>query len=174
MNIIEGDLIALAQQGQFDVIMHGCNCYDMDTGVAGAVIKAYPEALIAHQQSGERGDTTRYGGYSHAVVRGKFTPLVILNGYTQKMYGKYHKNFDYKALENVCARALHRLGGRQLRFGLPLIGVGRGKAEPDKVLALLERMFEDENLTIVLHLEHNRRNHPQVVELVNKLRTQGS
>jgi len=171
LNIIEGDLISLASQGAFDVILHGCNCYDMDTGVAGAIIQAYPSALLAHQQSGPRGDTSRFGGYSHTVVKSETgAPLVILNGYTQKMYGKLHQNFDYQNLRNVCEQVLNRLGGRQLRFGMPLIGVGRGKAEPNKVLDILNEMFANENVTIVVQIEQNRRNHPQLITLIKKIR----
>ena len=35
MKIIKGDLIALANQGHFEVITHGCNCFcTMGAGIA--------------------------------------------------------------------------------------------------------------------------------------------
>ena len=39
---IEGDLIALAKQGKFDVITHGCNCMsNMGAGIAPQMAKAF-------------------------------------------------------------------------------------------------------------------------------------
>lgn len=39
---IEGDLIALAKQGLFDVIAHGCNCFcTMRAGIAPQMVKAF-------------------------------------------------------------------------------------------------------------------------------------
>ena len=40
MKTVTGDLIALAQQGTFDVIAHGCNCMcQMGAGIAAANVK---------------------------------------------------------------------------------------------------------------------------------------
>ena len=38
MKTVQGDLIALALTGRFDVIVHGCNCEgDMGAGIARAI-----------------------------------------------------------------------------------------------------------------------------------------
>ena len=38
MKIIKGDLIKLALQGEFDVIVHGCNCFcTMGAGIAKSI-----------------------------------------------------------------------------------------------------------------------------------------
>ena len=35
INYVDGDLIKLAKQGRFDVIVHGCNCFcQMGAGIA--------------------------------------------------------------------------------------------------------------------------------------------
>ncbi len=45
MKIIKGDLIKLALDGKFDVIIHGCNCYcTMGAGFAKAIQAEFPEA----------------------------------------------------------------------------------------------------------------------------------
>lgn len=45
MNIVHGDLIQLALAGQFDVIIHGCNCFcTMGAGIAKAIRQEFPEA----------------------------------------------------------------------------------------------------------------------------------
>ena len=48
MKIIQGDLVAMAQQGQFDVIVHGCNCFcAMGAGIAKSIRRAFPQAYEA-------------------------------------------------------------------------------------------------------------------------------
>lgn len=43
-----GDLLQLALAGEFDVIVHGCNCFgDMGKGIALAVKQQFPEAYQA-------------------------------------------------------------------------------------------------------------------------------
>lgn len=46
MNQITGDLLDLAEQGHFDVILHGCNCQcTMGAGIALAIKRRFPEAV---------------------------------------------------------------------------------------------------------------------------------
>ena len=42
INYIDGDLIKLAKQGKFDVIVHGCNCFStMKSGIAPQMAEAF-------------------------------------------------------------------------------------------------------------------------------------
>ena len=48
MKTIAGDLLALALDGRFDVIVHGCNCQcQMGKGIAASIKKQFPEAYDA-------------------------------------------------------------------------------------------------------------------------------
>ncbi len=48
MKVIQGDLIKLAQDKEFDVIIHGCNCQcEMSAGIARAIRNTFPEAYEA-------------------------------------------------------------------------------------------------------------------------------
>lgn len=48
MNVIKGDLIKLALDGRFDVIVHGCNCQcAMGAGIAKSIKETFPEAYKA-------------------------------------------------------------------------------------------------------------------------------
>ena len=50
MKTLQGDLIALAQAGAFDVIAHGCNCFcTMGRGIVGSIKVHFPEAWSADQ-----------------------------------------------------------------------------------------------------------------------------
>jgi O-acetyl-ADP-ribose deacetylase (regulator of RNase III) len=52
MKEIKGDLIALAKQGEFDVIAHGCNCFvKMGAGIAKSIRLAFPEAWYADKDT---------------------------------------------------------------------------------------------------------------------------
>ena len=48
MKIISGDLLELAKEGKFDVIIHGCNCFcNMGAGIAKVIQKEFPQAYQA-------------------------------------------------------------------------------------------------------------------------------
>ena len=68
MQVIRGDLIALAQDGHFDVIVHGCNCQcTMGAGIAKAIKEAFPEALEADKGT-TKGDRNKLGTLSTASI----------------------------------------------------------------------------------------------------------
>lgn len=50
LNIINDDLIDLAKNGNFDVIIHGCNCFcTMCAGIAKVIKQEFPEAYLPDQ-----------------------------------------------------------------------------------------------------------------------------
>jgi O-acetyl-ADP-ribose deacetylase (regulator of RNase III) len=68
MKIIKGDIIKLAQQGQFDVIVHGCNCFcTMGSGIAKAVKSCFPIAFQVDLKT-QKGEKAKLGTYSSATV----------------------------------------------------------------------------------------------------------
>lgn len=45
MKVIKGDLVELALEGKFDVIIHGCNCFNtMNAGIAKQIKRIFSEA----------------------------------------------------------------------------------------------------------------------------------
>jgi O-acetyl-ADP-ribose deacetylase (regulator of RNase III) len=45
MKVTEGDLIKKAKEGEFDLIVHGCNCFcTMGGGIAKGIKREFPEA----------------------------------------------------------------------------------------------------------------------------------
>ena len=68
MNIVHGDLIKLALTGEFDVIIHGCNCQcAMGAGIAKAIKSTFPEAYQADGET-EEGSRDKLGTISFAEV----------------------------------------------------------------------------------------------------------
>ena len=55
MNVVDGDLIKLALNGTFDVIVHGANCQcTMGAGIAKAIKATFPEAYEARPGNSQR------------------------------------------------------------------------------------------------------------------------
>lgn len=83
MRIVHGDLIKLALAGEFDVIIHGCNCQcAMGAGIAKTIRDVFPEAYQADLAT-VKGSRTKLGTYSCAAVQRGGTTITIVNGYTQ-------------------------------------------------------------------------------------------
>ncbi|MFA5586996.1 MAG: hypothetical protein WDA02_10835 [Saccharofermentanales bacterium] len=58
MKEIEGDLIELSKQGHFDIIAHGCNCFNtMKSGIAKSIVDTWNGVDIIDKQ-------TRKGDYN--------------------------------------------------------------------------------------------------------------
>ena len=115
---VDGDLIALAKAGQFDVIGHGCNCFcNMGAGIARAIKQEWPAAFQADKNT-SNGDMNKLGRFSQIQCEN----VLILNLYTQFRYGGRKANVDYMAIRN-CMKAIKVRYGN-LRIGLPLIGCG--------------------------------------------------
>ena len=139
MKIIKGDLIALAKKGDFDVIVHGANCFNtMGGGIARQIRDHFPDAWLADQHS-VWGDTDKLGCYTI----GNWHELVIVNAYTQfgMNRGEDMKDlFEYKSFEKILNKLADRYGNKS--FGFPLIGMGLAGGDSAKIMALLESFSE--------------------------------
>jgi O-acetyl-ADP-ribose deacetylase (regulator of RNase III) len=140
-----GDLIQKAEEGQFDVIIHGCNCFcAMGKGIALPIKKSWPEAYEADKKT-KKGDREKLGSYSLAEVDG----LTIINLYTQYNYGSKDKaDFDPYALEKGLEKVKENFSGK--RIGLPAIGSGLGKGNWIVIKDIIGKKLRDEDVTVVL------------------------
>ena len=148
MREIQGDLLALADTGMFDVIAHGCNCFcTMGAGIAKQIARQYPEALEA-DKSTTKAHRGKLGTYTLArVTTPSGYPLTIANLYTQYNWGGEH-SLEYDAL----SRAVRTLGRLYVgkRVGLPWIGCGLAGGDREKVLDILDRLLDPMvDLTVV-------------------------
>nr|WP_314489284.1 macro domain-containing protein [uncultured Kingella sp.] len=77
-----GDLIALALAGEFDVIIHGCNCrHTMGAGIAKQIKAQFPAAYAADCATPK--GASKLGQISSATVDCNGRELIIVNAYTQ-------------------------------------------------------------------------------------------
>lgn len=147
MKIIEGDLIKLALNGNFDVIVHGCNCFGaMGAGIALQVRENFPEAFAADLET-DMGEREKLGTFSSAAIKrdGKF--FTIVNGYTQYSYTGPGIIVEYDAIKNVFKNIKKSYTG--LKIAYPQIGAGLGKGDWKKIADIIDIELEGEDHTLV-------------------------
>ena len=98
MNIYRNsNLIDLAESGEFDVIIHGCNCFHtMGKGIALQLAKKFPEIVNLDKQT-KYGDINKLGKF-FIYDTGKY---IIVNAYTQYRYGIKTQHVDYNTIEEI-------------------------------------------------------------------------
>ncbi len=145
---VEGDLIKLFQEGQFDAIVHGCNCHNtMGAGIAKSLSEAYPDLLrIDKEYMIPVGDIHRLGNFTKLTIRNGDPNKVqwIINAYSQYNPGK---DLDYNALELILKKINFLFKGE--RIGLPLIGCGIAGGNWNVVKKIIQRQLKDCDVTVV-------------------------
>ena len=136
-----------AQAGEFDVIVHGCNCYcTMGAGIARTIKQVFPAAYRADLTT-VAGDKNKLGYYSAAEVQVNGKPLIILNGYTQFEWRGPGRKADYEAIRQVFRRIKQTYTGK--RIGYPAIGAGLAGGEWAVIAAIIEEELAGENHVFV-------------------------
>lgn len=149
-NILQGDIVRLAEEGHFDVIVHGCNCFcRMGAGLARQIVTKYPIALTTDKET-TKADITKLGTYTSVNV-GAFT---IVNAYTQYRYGYIGKHVDYHAIQDVFELIKKDFTG--LRIGYPRIGAGLAGGNWRIISEIINEALEGENHTLVEYTKMNR------------------
>lgn len=147
MKTVEGDLIALADAGHFDVIIHGANCFHaMGGGIAAQIAKRWPEALEADKRTA-CGGIQKIGGYSCALVTTAADSLLsVVNAYTQYNPGREARlSAIFAALFAVSASILPKA-----RIGYPMIGCGIGGLAWKDVAPIFDDAFAGRDHTLVV------------------------
>ena len=76
MDVIRGNLITLAKQGEFDIVAHGCNCFcTMGAGIAKSIKQSFPEAYAADSCT-KKGDKRKLGTCTYADIS-KYNLVVV-------------------------------------------------------------------------------------------------
>ena len=144
MKYLTGNLITMALNGEFDVIVHGCNCHNrMKSGFAKELVERIPEAEAADNKT-IHGDEDKLGNYSMAIKGNLF----VVNAYTQYRYGTDQVQVDYGAMRDVFKLIKRDFSGK--RIGFPLIGCGLAGGDWNKVSAIIDDVLVGENYTCVV------------------------
>ena len=147
MRVVHGDLIQLALRGEFDVIVHGCNCHcAMYSGVAKGIRAAFPEAHEADEKT-QPGDATKLGTYSAAAVERDGVRLTVVNAYTQFYRRGEGVLADYDAIRSVFRLIKRDFGG--VRIGYPRIGAGLAGGDWNVISKIIGAELRGEDHTLV-------------------------
>lgn len=150
MNIIEGDLIALALAGRFDIIVHGCNCFcTMGAGIARVIQEEFPEAYAADLVT-VKGDRNKLGDYSYATVERGEHEITIVNGYTQFHFQGDTVLVNYDAVERLFTKIQQHFSGK--RIGYPKIGAGLAGGDWDRISQIIDDKLAGEDHYLVLYV----------------------
>lgn len=150
---IQGDLVAMANRGVFEAIVHGCNCMcTMGSGIARQISRVFPAAADADKMT-RCADRSKLGRYTLALCRTDAgSNVLVINAYTQFDFGKYAKCYlDYGALRAVTEKIAFDFS--KLHIGMPRIGCGLGGGEWKRVKEILESAFFNVNATVVEYKE---------------------
>jgi len=151
MKKVKGDLIKLALKGEFDLIIHGCNCFcTMGAGIAKIIKQKFPEAYSADLKT-KKGDKSKLGGISWVKVKTKNGDLIVVNGYTQYNFRGRGRKADYEAIREVFKEIKEIFSG--LRIGYPAIGAGLAGGSWKVISQIIEEELVNENHTFV---EYNK------------------
>jgi len=128
----KGNLLDLAEAGEFDIIVQGCNCFNtMGGGIAREIAERYPMCQEIDRLT-ERGEHMKLGNWTE-FDSGKFT---IINAYTQYNMSQGTDVFEYVAFELILLKLIHVYGDK--RIGLPYIGMGLAGGDKDAIISMIE------------------------------------
>ena len=151
MKTVTGDILELAENGTFDVVIHGCNCeHLMASGLSKQVRDQYPDAYAADQNftfpifgdqlgliSGARVYRKNGSGYFH-----------IINAYTQLHARGDGVLTDYRAVRSAFRNVKNNFAGSKIAY--PKIGAGKGRGDWNTISQIIETELKGEDHTLVV------------------------
>ena len=170
MKYVEGNLLDMAEAGKFDIIVHGCNCFNtMGSGIAAQIRQRYPKAYLIDQMT-QKGDKYKLGMFTQAHVNGwsgashnvppkinsKPYNFTVINAYTQYRFAPRNLvHVDYDAVGQVFnqIKLLYDMNPQApCRIGIPKIGAGLAGGNWDMIEEIIDLIgFSD--LTCVIYKE---------------------
>ena len=148
MQTRSGDLIALALAGEFDVIIHGCNCqHTMGAGIAKQIKSHFPAAYAADCATPK--GASKLGQISSATVDCNGRELIIVNAYTQDNWCGSGVLADYDAIRLAMRRIKTQFSGRRIAY--PKIGAGLARGDWARIARIIDEELAGETHTLVLY-----------------------
>ena len=148
MQTRSGDLIALAKAGEFDVIVHGCNCQcAMDAGIAKQIKAEFPAAYAADCAMPKSAE--KLGQISTAQIDCNGHALTVVNAYTQTHWCGSGVLADYEAIRLAMRRIKTQFSGRRIAY--PKIGAGLARGDWARIAQIIDEELAGETHTLVLY-----------------------
>ena len=151
MRILEGDIFDYMNQGCFDIVIHGCNCFNtMGAGIAAQFKTKYPSVCNIDLQS-TKGDKNKLGKFTESQITTQANnhKVIVLNAYTQFHYGSGLKA-DYQAIRNVFNLISKRFS-KENRIGYPQIGAGLAGGDWKLISQIINEELKGFDHTVVIY-----------------------
>lgn len=144
INEIKGDLFRPFAEKQFDLMVHGCNCFhSFGKGFAAIVKYKYPSAYQADLKT-SYGSRAKLGSYSQSETNDG----VIINLYSQFQYGYKKVNCDYSAIKRGFIALNEEFKGKSV--AIPKIGAGLAGGDWSIIKAIINDNTPDLNITLFI------------------------
>ena len=131
----KGNLLDLAEAGEFDIVVQGCNCFNtMGGGIAREIRERYPVVASVDMET-VRGDYTKLGNWTQCDA-GENNRFTIINAYTQYNMSQGTDVFEYTAFQLILEKLIYVYGEK--RIGLPYIGQGLAGGNPEWIMPMIE------------------------------------
>lgn len=129
----------------FDVIVHGCNCFcTMGAGIAKSIKDKFPSVYEADCKT-IKGDESKLGDYTFAIV----DDVTFINLYTQYGYSRSSQDVNYIAVANGFKKIKANFSGKKI--AMPLIGCGLAGGDWNVIESIIRKVLRDEDVTIVIY-----------------------
>jgi O-acetyl-ADP-ribose deacetylase (regulator of RNase III) len=166
---VNGDLIKLASNGEFDVIVQGCNCQNVQrSGLAPQMVKVFGTDSFKMESPEYKGDINKlgtidfqflfqekpeFGGkwvvYPDGLKFLKGKQIIVINLYSQYSFATVNNPIpiDYEALTLGLRKINHLFKGKHI--GLPLIGCGLAGGDEQIIIPIIKKELKDMDVTLV-------------------------
>lgn len=142
-----GDLLKLALSGEFDVIVHGCNCFHaMGAGIAKPIREHFPEAYAADKAT-PYGERSKLGTISTARIVRDGAYFDVVNAYTQFHWRGQGRKVEYDALEQCFDAVALKYPGAHVAY--PLIGAGLAGGDWGEIRSRIDKALFAHRHTLV-------------------------
>lgn len=146
------DVISIVESGEFDVVVHGCNCFCVQGAGIAKALRKYPEVYAADKAT-VAGDSNKLGKWTKAKVYTNKGETWIVNLYSQYKYGRDRVHTDYFAIDRGLKRLAEKAAGK--RIAISRIGCGLAGGDWNVVSEIILRHIP--NAVIYGSSESNRR-----------------
>ena len=134
----KGNLLDLAEAGELDVVVQGCNCFNtMGGGIAREIRERYPHVAAVDGKT-VRSDYNKLGNWTseNVILKNGTVTFDIINAYTQYNMSQGTDVFEYNAFALILQKLEHAYGNK--RIGFPYIGMGLAGGKKEIIIPMIE------------------------------------
>lgn len=144
------DIITLAETGEYDILIHGCNCFvTMGAGVAKLVKERFPKAFWVDAQT-RKGDRSKLGTTSFiSCPIDEHKSITVVNAYTQYNYGRNGNFFRPYAFETCLEEVIFHFDNTHSIL-MPKIGCGLAGGKEKDFYSIVEKTLEQNSYLVTV------------------------